>query len=160
MNAAQEKLISDLLAPFKLSYFFLTQLPAAWFMGLRLKSFTKEQAEVTLKYSWWSKNPYRSTYFAAQCAAGEFSTGILATLALTGQPSVAILVTHVEATFSKKASDTTTFTCNEGEAVQRTVLRAIESKEPQSIRMTSIGTNKAGQEVSRVYITWSFKARG
>ncbi len=159
MNLAQEKLIRDLLAPFKLQYFFLTQLPAAWFMGVRLKTFTEEKAEVTLKYSWWSKNPYRSTYFAAQCAAGEFSTGILATLALTGQPSVAILVTNVEATFSKKASDTTTFTCSEGAAVQATVQRAIETKQPQVIRMTSIGTNQAGQEVSRVYITWSFKAR-
>ncbi|MEY4903620.1 MAG: hypothetical protein RLZZ292_1435 [Bacteroidota bacterium] len=159
MNTAQEKLISDLLNPFKLNYFFLTQLPAAWFMGVRLKTFTEEKAEVSLKYSWWSKNPYRSTYFAAQCAAGEFSTGVLATLALAGQPSVAILVTNQEATFSKKASDVTTFTCSEGAAVQATVQRAIETKQPQSIRMTSIGTNKAGQEVSRIYITWSFKAR-
>jgi Domain of unknown function (DUF4442) len=159
MNTAQQKLIRDLLTPWKLNYFFLTKLPAAWFMGVRLKTFTEEQAEVTLKYAWWSKNPYRSTYFAAQCAAGEFSTGMLATLALTGQASVAILVTNVEATFSKKASDVTTFTCSEGAAVQATVQRAIETKQPQTIRMTSIGTNQAGQEVSRVYITWSFKAR-
>jgi Domain of unknown function (DUF4442) len=159
MNSAQTKLISDLLNPLKLQFFFLTQLPAAWFMGIRLTVLTEERAEVTLKYSWWSKNPYRSTYFAAQCAAGEFSTGVLATLALTGQPSVAILVTNVESTFSKKAADVTTFTCTEGAAVQATVQQALETKQPQSIRMTAIGTNKAGQEVSRVYITWSFKAR-
>jgi hypothetical protein len=51
-------------------YFLFRRLPAAWFLGLRVQSCDGAQAVVRLNYGWRSRNPFRSIYFAAQCAAG------------------------------------------------------------------------------------------
>jgi hypothetical protein len=143
-----------------LKLFFLSKLPAAWFMGFRLKSVSLEKAEIIQPYNWFSKNPYRSIYFAAQCAAGEFSTGIIATAVLEGfEEKIAILVTHVEAEFVKKASNLTTFTCTDGAKFIETIQKAADTGEGQKIRAESIGTNEAGEIVSKIWITWSFKVR-
>ena len=143
-----------------LKLFFLSKLPAAWFMGFRLKSISLEKAEVILPYNWFSKNPYRSIYFAAQCAAGEFSTGIIATAIMEGfEEKISILVTHIEAEFVKKATNLTTFTCTDSAKFIATIEKAAETGEGQTIRAESVGTNEAGEIVSKIWITWSFKVR-
>lgn len=139
--------------------FLWSRLPAAGFLGLRVQSCDGERAVVRLGYGWRSKNPFRSTYFAAQCAAGELSTGLLALAALSGQPPVSMLVTHVEATFSKKANQTLLFTCEDGPAVMATVEEALRTGEALSLRMSSTGRLPDGTEASRVWITWSFKKK-
>jgi hypothetical protein len=143
-----------------LKLFLLSKLPAAWFMGFRLKSISLEKAEVVLPYNWFSKNPYRSIYFAAQCAAGEFSTGIIAMAIMEGfEEKISILVTHVEAEFLKKATNLTTFTCTDSAKFIETIEKAVATGEGQTIRAASIGTNEAGDVVSNIWITWSFKVR-
>jgi Domain of unknown function (DUF4442) len=141
-------------------YFLWSKLPAAWFMGIRVKSCTSQLCEVLLPYGWPSRNPFRSTYFAAQCAAGELSTGLLMTAALAGQPPVSMLVTKVESAFTKKANQMLTFRCEEGAAAQEAVAQAIATGQPVVIRMTSIGTLPDGTEASRVWLTWSLKLKG
>ncbi len=146
--------------PWLLKLFFLTKLPSAWFMGFRLKSVSVEKAEILLPYRWRSQNPYRSIYFAAQCAAGEFSTGIIASIILEGfEEKISMLVTKVEAEFVKKASDTATFTCNDGSKFYETIADAVKTGEGRTIRAESVGTNEAGEIVSKIWITWSFKAK-
>jgi hypothetical protein len=146
---------------FLLKFYLFSKLPAAWFMGIRLKTIALNKAEVLLPYHWRSQNPFRSTYFAAQCAAGEFSTGILASLILAGfEQKISMLVTHVEAEFYKKATDITTFTCSDGQKLFDTVKDAVNTKEARAFRAESIGTNQQGEIVSKVWITWSFKAKG
>src|SRR5690606_10376148 len=90
----------------RMRLFLLWKLPAAWFMGISVRACDGGQAVVKLPYGWRSQNPFRSIYFAAQCAAGELSTGVLALTHLQGKPPVSMLVTRVEAEFLKKASDT------------------------------------------------------
>jgi hypothetical protein len=140
-------------------YFLFRRLPAAWFLGLRVESCDGAQAVVRLDYGWRSRNPFRSIYFAAQCAAGELSTGLLAMAALQEAPPVSMLVTRVEAEFLKKADKTLRFTCAEGPAVQAAIARAVSSGEPQVLPMTSEGRLPDGQVAARVVITWSFKRR-
>ena len=142
-----------------MSLHLFKNLPAAWFMGIKVKQVTAERAEITLPYGWRSQNPFKSIYFAAQCAAGEFSTGILAMLALEGRGKVSMLVSHIETEFLKKATSKTTFTCEQGLEVFAAVEKAIQTKEPQILTMISTGVQETGEVVSIVKLTWSFKAK-
>jgi len=145
--------------PWRMRLFLQWKLPAAWFMGIRVDTCDGEQAVVRLPYGWRSQNPFRSIYFAAQCAAAELSTGLLALAVLQEQPPVSMLVTHFEADFFKKADQTLRFTCTEGAALRAAVERAIATGEAQVHRATSVGTLPDGTEAARAYITWSFKRK-
>jgi Domain of unknown function (DUF4442) len=159
LNTAQKKVLADFNSPFKLWFWLLYKLPGAWFMGVRLKSLTPERCEMTLPYGWRSQNPFNSIYFAAQAAAAEFSTGAIATLALTGQGRISMLVSHFESTYTKKATSKTTFVCTQGAELFAVVEKAIQTKEAQTLVMTSVGTQETGEVVSITKITWSFKAK-
>jgi Domain of unknown function (DUF4442) len=159
LNDAQNERLNDFNSAFKLWFWLLFKLPAAWFMGVRVRYVTPEKTAITLPYGWRSQNPFNSIYFAAQAAAAEFSTGAMATLAIAGRGRVSMLVSNLEMTFTKKATSLTTFTCEDGAAVFEIVEKAVKTKEPQTITMTSIGTQANGEIVSTMKITWSFKAK-
>ena len=159
LTAAQQKRLDEFNNKLKMTFWLISKLPSAWFMRVSIKKVTAERAEVQLPFSWCSQNPFQSIYFAAQCAAAELSTGALAILALTGRGQVSMLVSHISADFVKKANDTTIFTCEDGAAVFETVEKAITTREPQTITMTSTGRLPSGEVVSITRITWSFKAK-
>jgi acyl-coenzyme A thioesterase PaaI-like protein len=159
LSERQISRMADLNNAFKMWFFLLINLPAAWFMGVRVKKITAERGEVTLPYAWKSQNPFNSIYFAAQAAAAEFSTGALAMLALEGRGQISMLVSNIEMEFTKKANSTTTFTCEQGAEVFEIVERAIQTKQPQTLTMVSKGVQKTGELVSITKITWSFKAK-
>ena len=140
--------------------YLLFKLPGAWFMRVQMYRCDGKTAVVKLPYSWRSQNPFRSIYFAAQCAAGEFSTGILALYAMHGEAPVSMLVTNVSSEYYKKAAQTVYFTCEEGEEVQKAVQHTLATGEPVTLKMTSTGRFADGTEVSKVFITWSFKRKG
>jgi len=107
-----------------------------------------------------NKNPFRSTYFAALAMAAELSTGVLAMAATLERPvKVALLVVKLESEYFKKATGNTLFTCNDGDALQNTVQKAIDQKQPQQFTATSTGINEQGEPVAIFRITWSFKAK-
>ena len=159
LNAAQQKQLTDSNNRFKMAAWLFKTLPAAWFMGVRVKSVTSEKAEVTLPYHWRSQNPFKSIYLIAQCAAAELSTGILCTLALQGRGKISMLATHIESDFLKKAITRTTFTCNEGAEIFRLIDEVVSSGEARSIILTSKGVQETGETVSITRVTWSFKAK-
>jgi Domain of unknown function (DUF4442) len=155
-----QKTITQLTNPFKFWLFKWTMLPSAGFMGLSMKSLDATQCQIGLKYGWRSKNPFKSIYFAAQCAAGELATGAVATVVSNGfDQKILMLVTHVEAEFTKKAVGNITFTCNEGNAMIGTIQDGILNNEARQYRATAIGIDQQGDVVSKVYLTWSFKAK-
>ena len=147
-------------SPWRMRLFMWWKLPAAAFMGLRVVACNAERATVRLPYGWRSQNPFRSIYFAAQCAAAEMSTGLLVLGDLEGKPPVSMLVVRIEAEFLKKAADTLLFTCEEGQAVADAVRKTVETGEAQLLRMCSVGTLPDGSEAARVWITWSLKRKG
>lgn len=159
LSHSQKSRLKDFNNPLKLWFWLLYKLPAAWFMGVRVKKITAEKSDITLPYGWRSQNPFNSIYFAAQAAAAEFSTGALATTAITGRGKVSMLVSHLEMEFTKKATSKTTFTCNEGKKIFDIVEKTIQSKEPQTVTLTSTGVQATGEIVSVMKITWSFKAK-
>jgi len=145
--------------PWKMRLYLWRKLPAAAFMGIRVLHCDGQQARVQLPYGWRSQNPFRSIYFAAQCAAGELSTGLLGLAALQGKPPVSMLVLQIEASFLKKANQPLLFNCIDGTKVETVIEKALESSEAQTIRMESIGCLPDGTEAARVWITWSFKKK-
>jgi hypothetical protein len=153
------KYLKDVQSPWKMKLYFLSKLPSMWWWRVRIVDIDPEKSTIRLPYSWRTKNPFRSTYFAAQTATAELSTGILAILALKDQPSVSMLVTEVRSEFTKKATGATYFTCEDGSAVFAAVRKAIATEEPQTITMESTGRMKDGTVVSTTQLTWSFKKR-
>lgn len=162
-NPHIKKYLKQLSNPILQRLFLFAKLPSAFFMGIKVRSVTPSQAKVSVPYSWRSQNPFKSTYFAAQAAAAEMSTGVLAMLALQGRGRVSMLITKMEGSYGKKAINTATFTCTEGQKVIDAVKKTIETGEAQEVTMLTIGTqiDKSGQEVevSRFLFTWSFKAK-
>ena len=138
----------------------LQRLPSALFAGLRIKIFDEQHAVISVKYKWFNQNPFRSMYFAIQSMAAEMSTGLLASAQVYQRsPAVSMLVVGIEAKFLKKAVDTISFTCNDGDAIDRIIEESIASGEGKTIICKSIGTNMAGEVVSEFLVTWSFKAK-
>jgi len=146
-------------APWQMRLFLFSKLPAAWFMGIGVRSCDGQKAVVSLPYGWRAQNPFRSTYFAAQCAAGELSTGLLCLTHLQEQPPVSMLVTRVEAEFFKKADAMLLFTCTAGQEVEALIQRVVQSGAAESLTMISSGSLPDGQLASRIIITWSFKLK-
>ena len=160
MPSSHNKFISLVQNPFKFTFFLLAKLPAAFFSGVRLKYADESHAVVTVPYKWFSKNPFKSTYFACLSMAAEMSTGILA-MAHTYQkePAISLLVIKTEGIFLKKATGITTFTCEDGLAFEQAVNEAASSGKSTSLAARSAGKDKNGDIVAEFVITWSFKAK-
>lgn len=152
-------LVSRLNQNWKMRFFFLFKLPSACFWGIKIKSVNRDTGVVTLPYTWFSKNPFRSIYFAAQTGAAELSTGLLGLIAVEDKSPISMLITGTEAEFVKKADSLTTFTCDEGGKLRETVDLAIKTGEGQKVTVSSTGVDSYGDVVSRFKFTWSFKLK-
>lgn len=149
-----------MLSPFFMRLYMLSKLPLALAAGLRVRELDRERCVVTVPYGWRSTNPFRSTYFAALSMAAEMSTGSLAMMAAESAPQpVAMLIVNLEATFGKKATALTAFTCEEGAKAFAAVAETLRTGEPATARMETVGRMADGTEVARFVFTWSFKKR-
>lgn len=160
LSTRANKFLQRMLHPIWFKLFLFWKLPMAFWAGLRVASVDASQAQVSVPYKRLNQNPFQSTYFAVLSMAGEMATGILGLLAIenSGLP-IAILVVGMEAEFSKKATDLSTFTCTEGKAFFDAVAHTAATGEAITVTALSIGKNKAGEEVARFRVTWSLKKR-
>ena len=146
--------------PLRFRLFLWKNLPAAFFSGLRIQTITEDACSVSIRYKWFTRNPFRSTYFACLNMAAELSTGTLAMAHIYGRkPAVSMLVIKIETDFIKRATGLTVFTCPDGGLVREAIDAAVQSGEPRTVRVTSTGRNEKGEEVAVSYITWSFKRK-
>ncbi|MFM1857802.1 MAG: hypothetical protein RLZ05_862 [Bacteroidota bacterium] len=151
------KLVSH---PFRFRFFLFLKLPAAFLAGVRLKLVSPHRAEATVRFQHWTKNPFRSTYFACLGMAAEMSTGILAMAHLyKRRPAISMLVTRIESDFYKKAVGITTFSCDQGDMLRQAIDKTAATGEAVELVATSIGRNDEGAEIARFKITWSFKRK-
>lgn len=145
---------------FKLKLFLISKLPLAFFAGVNLETANAQKATASIKFKWINQNPFRSIYFAALSMAAELSTGVLAMMHLYDRkPTVSMLVIANTAEFYKKATGKISFTCNEGKELKNAIEKSIQSLEPQSITVSSIGIDEKGDLVAKFTFTWSFKAK-
>ncbi len=146
--------------PLKFRLFLLFNLPSAYFAGVRIKFISEEKCAVTVPYKWFSKNPFRSTYFACLAMAAEMSTGALTLSHIYKRsPSVSMLITDMSAEYYKKATAVTTFVCRDGIALRDAVEEAIAADGNNIITVKSTGTNEAGEMIAEFSFTWSLKVR-
>jgi hypothetical protein len=146
--------------PLKFRLFLLFNLPSAYFAGVRIKFISEEKCAVTVPYKWFSKNPFRSTYFACLAMAAEMSTGALTLSHIYKRsPSVSMLITDMTAEYYKKATAVTTFVCRDGIALRDAVEEAIAADGNNIITVKSTGTNEAGEMIAEFSFTWSLKVR-
>ncbi len=152
-----QKLVSS---PVKFKLFLLAKLPMAYLAGLRIPFLTQEAASVTIHYKHLNKNPFRSIYFASLSMAAELSTGVLCMMQVyKSKPPVSMLVTHMEADFTKKALGKITFTCSDGEKIREAADHTKATGEGVTIVATSIGVDESGDKVAEFRFTWSLKAK-
>ena len=101
--------------PFRVRLFLFLKLPSAFFSGVRVLTADEKICAVSVPYKWFSKNPFKSTYFACLSMAAEMSTGVLAMAHLYNRiPAVSLLVLKVQGNFNKKAVSRIVFICEEG----------------------------------------------
>jgi hypothetical protein len=144
--------------PIKFRFFLMKELPAAYFSGLKLKEVTSHSCSVSIPFKWFTKNPFRSTYFACLSMAAEMTTGILAMAAIYKRsPRVSMLIVKNEAVYHKKAVGVTTFICKDGEAIRQAVIDAVTSGNATSVTSRSEGFTETGEMVASFSFTWSFK---
>jgi hypothetical protein len=142
-----------------LNIFLLKNLPAAFFSGVRIRDLNKNSCITSVKYSWFTKNPFRSIYFACLSMAAELSTGALAFSAVkeAGLP-ISMLVVSSSATFEKKARGRILFSCDQGNEFVE-IVKKVEEGEKLILTAHSTGKNEKGEVVARFQFTWSFSKK-
>ena len=144
----------------KFRLFLLYKLPIAFLAGLRLVDIDDSKAEVRVKHKWINQNPFRSMYFAVQAMAAEISTGLMVFRKIDQSgKSISMLVTNQEATFTKKATGWNYFKCEDGDLISDAIDRAVETKEGQTVWVTSVALDSVGDKVSVFRFQWSVKER-
>lgn len=155
-----DKFTNKMQNPFYMWFFLLTKLPSAFFSGVRLKYINEDKCLVIVPYKWFSKNPFRSTYFACLAMAAEMSTGVLAMgHCYKKNPQVSMLVRRMEANFTKKATGKVTFTCDDGARIEKAINDAILSGKSTTVNAYTYGKDKDGEAVADFVVTWSFKSK-
>ncbi len=144
----------------KLNKFLLLKLPSAYISGIRVTSITEKEAMATVKHQWINQNPFKSLYWATQGMASELVTGILVMkkIADSGK-KISMLVTEQNGTFTKKATGRITFICKDGDKIEDSIRKTIDTGEGQTLTMTAEGFNEEYESVSKFEYTWSVKVK-
>lgn len=146
--------------PKKINAFTLLKLPSAYFAGVRVQSISEEKSVVTVKHKWINQNPFKSIFWAIQGMAAELSSGILVMQAIENSgKKVSMLVINMNASFTKKATGTIRFECNEGDAIKKAIQKSVATGKAQTLLVSSEGINEDGISVSKFQFEWSFKIK-
>lgn len=137
------------------------ELPLAARAGLRLLSLEEGGCTVFLPGGRRTRNPFGSTYFAAQAMAAEMSTGMPAAVLVAGAPaSVAMLPIEFRAVYGKRIVGESYYTFADVPGMRAAVEKAAAGSEPQLFVARSIAKDAGGEVCSEFEVTWSFKRRG
>ena len=125
-----------------------------------MKSISEEKSVVTVKHRWINQNPFKSMFWAVQGMAAELSTGILVMQAIDkSERKVSMLVTNMNASFTKKATGRIIFECNDGLSIKEAIQKSVDTGEGQVVMVTAEGINKDGVSVSKFNFEWSLKVK-
>ena len=148
------------MTPSKINAFNMIKLPSAYLCGVRATYLDDKKCVVAVKHSWINQNPFKSMFWAVQGMAAELSTGALVMSKIREtKANISMLVTQNSSVFSKKATGLISFICDEGEIIDLTIQKAIETKEGQTFWLKSVGTNSDGVVVSTFNFEWSVKVK-
>jgi hypothetical protein len=150
----------QLLNPWLFRAYLVRRIPLAAFAGLRVRRLDETGCDVWLPGGWRTRNPFASTYFAAQAMAAEMSTGAPAAILVASAPaSVAFILRGIKAVFTKKIVGGSIFTFEDVAGLQEAVDRAAAAPEEQGYTGRSTGRTAEGEVAAEFDVTWSFKRR-
>ena len=148
------------VTPKQITAFTFFKLPSVFWLGIRVKTITKEDCTVSVKHRWINQNPFKSLFWAVQGMAAELSTGALVMSGIKdSNQRISMLVANNKASFLKKATGRITFTCKDGILIQESIKQAIETGEGQTCWVTSKGVDKQGVIVSVFEFEWTLKVK-
>jgi hypothetical protein len=157
---AAERLRRRVLGGLPVTLWLWRMLPLAALAGLRVTRLDGEACTVRLPGGWRTRNPFGSTYFAAQAMAAEMSTGAPGlVLREDAARSLSMLPVSLGARYTKRLVGPGTFTCEDVAAIAAAIARAAAADEPQSLVVRSTGRDAAGEIVSQFEVSWSYKRR-
>jgi hypothetical protein len=155
-----DKFIKQVTTPFLFRLFMLKELPMLFLAGVTVKELSNRHAVTRLKYSYLTKNPFRSVYFACLAMAAELSSGAIAMMLVKNSGAkISMLVTGMRVDYTKKAVGMILFTCNEGDKIAEAIATTKQTGEGVMITVNSIGKDEAGDIVASFVFTWSFRRK-
>lgn len=160
LSEQSERIRRRILKPWNFRAYLWAKLPLAACAGLRLESLDGASCSVSLPGGWRTRNPFRSTYFAAQAMAAELSTGAPAMVLVSGAPaSVAFILREIRAVFTKRIQGRSVFTFDDVAGMQAALEKATAGGEAVTYTGRSVGRAADGAVAAEFEITWSFKRR-
>jgi hypothetical protein len=157
---AAEKVRRQVMSGLPATLYLWRMLPLAAFAGLRVVRLDDQACVVRLPGGWRTRNPFASTYFAAQAMAAEMSTGAPALVLREDAPRpVSMLVLAVHAAYAKRLTGEGRFTCEDVPAIRAAIDRAAAADDAQFVSARSVGRNASGETVAEFTVDWSFKRR-
>jgi hypothetical protein len=141
---------------FQISLFTLLKLPSVWLCGIRVTSLEQSFCEAKVKHRWINQNPFNSMFWAVQGMAAELTTGMLLIQEIQiSKRKVSMLVLNNKANFSKKAQGRITFSCNSAGLITNAIKKLLETDKPQTLWLTSKGTDENNDLVSTFEFEWT-----
>lgn len=146
--------------PSKINGFLMLKLPAAFLCGVRVKHIENQNCVTKVTHRWINQNPFNSLYFAVQAMAAELSTGALVMQHIkASNQKITMLVANQKGNYSKKATGTITFKCEDGQKVLDAIAETIKTGEGVTFWMASLGTDATGDVVSLSEFEWRIKLK-
>ena len=134
-----------------------------WVASPTIVEVSDRRCVVRIPLSWRTKNHLGSMYFGALCIGADVAGGLIAFHLMQQQKvRLSFVFKDVKASFLKRPEADVMFTCEDGEAIQETVRRAIESGERQesTVRVVATCPKKLGDEpVATFELTLSLKKK-
>jgi hypothetical protein len=159
-SPSSEALRRKLLRPLSFKLYLLGNLPLALAAGLKLVRLDQQECVVALPGGWRTRNPFGSTYFAAQAMAAEMSTGAPALLLAQGAAhSTALILVEIRAVFAKRIVGPALFTFSDLAPMKAAVERAGGEDQPVTFTAKSMARGEDGVIASAFEVSWSFKRR-
>jgi hypothetical protein len=156
----REQFIRQVTNPFLFRLFCLKELPMLFLAGVTVKELSEEHAVTSIRYSYLTKNPFRSVYFACLGMVAELSAGVIAMLFVRdASPKVSMLVVGMKADFRKKATGRIFFSCRDGKKLADAIAETQRTGEGVTTEVKTQGKDEKGEVVAEFVITWSFKRK-
>ena len=144
------------LTPFGINLYTFFNLPSAWWCGVRVKKISRKCCSTKVNLNWINKNPFKSMFWAIQGMAAELSTGVLIMQASKSfKCDISMLVINNKATFTKKAKGQIVFSCDNGEAIEKTFTKLFKTNKSQTLWLQAIGVDEEGDIVSTFDFEWT-----
>ena len=134
-----------------------------FFIGPTVSALSNDRCVVKVPLNRRTKNHWNSMYFGALAAGADCAGGLIAMKLIQERGNlVSLLFKDFQASFLKRAEGDVFFTCEDGEAIQKLVQKAIETGERENmpVRVTATVPSRLGAEpVAEFVLTLSLKRK-